>query len=66
MTPDDAPVAFQPHTHHFIRWAGGTNLEMGISDDCYDCACGAKMRIDSTPEQHFRTPGQIDIVLGED
>ncbi len=51
------------HVHHFIRWAGGTNLVTGISDDRYDCACGAKLRIDSIPAQHACTPGIIDVPL---
>lgn len=55
----------EQHIHHFVRWAGGTDLTTGISDDCYDCSCGATLGLESTPEQHVRTPAQIDIALEE-
>jgi len=50
--------------HVFNRWAGGTNTMDNVSDDAYDCACGAQMRItNQVPEHHLALPGVLIIEL---
>lgn len=53
------------HTKHtFRRWAGGTNLLRQVSDDVFDCECGAMLRVEKQQvEHHLALPSTITIEL---
>lgn len=61
-------MSVHEHTKHtFRRWAGGTDATQKLSQDMFDCVCGAHMRIERQQvEHHLALPSTITIeLLGE-
>ena len=51
------------HTHIFVHHSGGTDLDSRISDDAYECECGAELMIYGSMEHHFQMPKVIPVPL---